>query len=84
MFWKITGYICGNLLKHKEVSTFSELKESPFSSYRYTVEKFGEEFAQMLVRSVINIDESPEGEINLNDLTAAPLPRPAQPPPWAA
>lgn len=24
--WKITGYIAGNLLKHKEVSTFEELK----------------------------------------------------------
>jgi len=27
MDWKTTGYIIGNLLKHKEVSTFEELKK---------------------------------------------------------
>lgn len=66
--WKITGYNIGNLLKHKEVSTFTELKENPFSSYRYTVEKFGEDAAQEIVRSVIYVDEDKEGNVDMEGL----------------
>jgi len=62
---KISGYIVGNLLKHKEVSTFEELKNNKFSSYWHTVEKYGDEEAQNLVYSVINLDEDEWGEINL-------------------
>lgn len=69
--WRITGYIIGNLLKHKEVSTFQELKENPFSSYKYTAEKFGEETARELVYSVINIEEDAEGRVNMKGLSEA-------------
>ena len=66
--WKISGYIIGNLLKHKEVSTFSELKENQFSSYWYLSEKYGDEVARDLVYRVINIPEDREGDIDLNEL----------------
>ena len=77
----MTGYIAGNLLKHKEVSTFRELKQNPFSSYKYIAEKFGDEMAEDLVRSVINIGENAEGEVAISEFT---LPRADKPPPWAA
>ena len=41
--WKTAGYIIGNLLKHREVSTLKELKENPFSAYSHFVNKYGEE-----------------------------------------
>ena len=66
--WKITGYIIGNLLKHREVSTFKELKENSFSSYKYTAKKIGEEMAQEIVRNVINISENQEGNIDMAGL----------------
>ncbi len=66
--WKITGYIIGNLLKHREVSTFAELKENPFSSYRFTIKKFCEETTMEIVRSVINIEESNEGVVDMKEL----------------
>ncbi len=66
--WKITGYTIGNLLKHREVSTFKELEANPFSSYRYTVEKFGEETAQELVRGVIDVSEDAEGIVDIKEL----------------
>ncbi len=43
MNWKVSGYIIGNLLKHKEVSTFNELKENIFSSYWYMAGNYGDE-----------------------------------------
>jgi Ca2+-binding EF-hand superfamily protein len=55
-------------LKHKEVSTLAELKKNQFSSYRYVVKKFGEETAQELVRSVINIGEDKEGMVDMGEL----------------
>ncbi|MDD4333398.1 MAG: hypothetical protein PHT51_04785 [Patescibacteria group bacterium] len=55
---KVTGYIIGNLLKHKEVSTFEELKNNPFSSYGYMADKYGEDEMRRLVYSVIEGDES--------------------------
>jgi len=64
---KVTGYIIGNLLKHKEVNTFDELKDNPFSSFKIFTEKNGEEFARQLVYQVIDINENNEGEINLKD-----------------
>ena len=66
--WKVTGYTIGNPLKHREVSTFVELKENPFSSYYYTVKKFGEKQAQEIVRSVINVGENNEGMVNMKAL----------------
>lgn len=68
MSWKVVGYIIGNLLKHREVSTFEELKNNQFSSYKYFVEKFGEEMARNLVYKVINVDEDAEGVIDFEGL----------------
>lgn len=64
---KVTGYIIGNLLKHKEVSTFSELKDNPFSSYRYMVEKYNEEEVKELVREVIVIEEGSWGSVDVKN-----------------
>lgn len=66
--WKISGYIIGNLLKHREVNTFNELKENTFSSYYHTDKKFGEKQAQEIVRSVIDIKENNEGVIDMEEL----------------
>ena len=59
---RITGYIIGNLLKHREVSTFNELKQSHFSSYKYIADQYGDDMARNLVYSAINISEDAEGE----------------------
>ena len=76
MDWKTTGYIIGNLLKHKEVSTFEELKNNPFSSYKFTVKKYGDENAQEIVRQVINVDEDIEGEVDFKWLKKLNIIRP--------
>lgn len=68
MNWKISGYIIGNLLKHKEVSTFNELKGNQFSSYWYMAQKYGDEEMQNLVRSVIYIDEDVWGVVDMGQL----------------
>jgi len=68
MDWKVTGYIIGNLLKHKEVNTFQELKNDPFSSYSHTAEKHGEEFARELVYSVIDASEDGDGIVDMGEL----------------
>jgi REP element-mobilizing transposase RayT len=68
MNWKVTAYIIGNLLKHKEVNTFEELKNNPFSSYRYFIKKYGDEFARKLIYNVINVNENAEGEIDFESL----------------
>jgi len=68
MNYKISGYIIGNLLKHKEVSTFEELKENEFSSYWYAADKYGNDIAQELVRGVIDVDEDVHGGVDFNQL----------------
>lgn len=68
MDWKVTGYIIGNLLKHKEVNTFEELKNNIFSSYMSVVKKYDEEFARGLVYSVIDVNEASGGTINIGEL----------------
>lgn len=68
MDWKVTGYIIGNLFKHKEVSAFGELKENSFSSYGEIVIKYGEGFARGLVCDVIDIDESAGGVVDIQQL----------------
>lgn len=65
---RVTGYIIGNLLKHKEVSTFQELKRNPFSSYGKIAEKYGEKFAKGLVYEVIDVDEDAEGFVDFEEL----------------
>lgn len=80
MSWKVTGYIIGNLLKHKEVSTFDELKGNPFSSYKYTAEKFGDEMTKELVYRVIDVSEDAEGMVDIAEFKDVR----AEPPPWAA
>lgn len=71
MDWRVTGYINGNLLKHKEVSTFEELKNNKFSSYWYYAQKYGDQDMQESVRSVINIAEDNKGFMNINDFASA-------------
>ena len=68
MDWKVTGYIIGNLLKHKEVSTFDELCYNNFTSFRYMIDKYG--FTEMvdLVKKVIVTDEDVKGEIDFEKL----------------
>jgi hypothetical protein len=68
MDWKITGYIIGNLLKHKEVNNFEELKENPFSSYQEVSNKFGDEFTRNMIYRVIDVEEQSDGYINLGKL----------------
>ncbi|MDD5529374.1 MAG: hypothetical protein PHX21_05015 [bacterium] len=68
MDWQVTGYIIGNLLKHKEVSTFEELKDTPFSSYKQIMEQYGEEVARELVYSVIDVDENKDGILDIKEL----------------
>ncbi|MCK5476241.1 MAG: transposase [Candidatus Pacebacteria bacterium] len=76
MDWKTTGYIIGNLLKHKEVSTFEELENDSFSSYKFIVKRYSDECAQELVRKVINVDESIEGEVDFKNLKKLSIIRP--------
>ena len=73
MNWKVSGYIIGNLLKHKEVSTFEELKQNRFSSYWYMAKKYGDEEMRHLVYSVIDISEDGRGAINLEFLEEADI-----------
>lgn len=63
MYWGILGYICGNLLKHKEVSNFQELYNNPFSSFKYIADKYGFDAAKELVLKVIKLEESAYGEV---------------------
>ncbi len=63
--WRTTGYIIGNLLKHKEVSTFKDLKNCIYSSYCYTVKSIGDSEAQNLVRLVINVEEDKWGVVDI-------------------
>lgn len=68
MNWKISGYIIGNLLKHKEVSTFDELTENQFSSYWYMAKKYGDDKMRQLVYGVIDISEDAWGIVNIEQL----------------
>jgi len=74
MDWKVTGYVIGNLLKHREVSTFDELRDNPFSSYYLTAEKYGEEYARDLVYSVIDTSEDEDGMVDTGELGEKILP----------
>jgi REP element-mobilizing transposase RayT len=65
MFWKVTGYIIGNLIKHKEIGTFGELMQCPYSSFSRTVAEIGEEEARNLVYRVIEVPETADGEVDL-------------------
>ncbi len=64
----VIGYISGNLLKHKEVKNFQELKRCPFSSYRQMVLKYGDEEAELIVRRVIDTEESEDCLIDLENI----------------
>ncbi|MFC1612971.1 hypothetical protein ACFL23_01430 [Patescibacteria group bacterium] len=72
--WRVSGYIIGNLLKHKEISTFSELRESEFSTYRYKVEIHGDSEMRGLVCSIINVNEDAWGVVDIQTLYGAKAP----------
>jgi len=68
MYWKIIGYVNGNLLKHREVGTFEELYETEFSSYKYFVEKYGHDMMKEIIYKVVDVGESAEGEVGVEGL----------------
>ncbi|MFH1367436.1 MAG: hypothetical protein ABIH38_05675 [Patescibacteria group bacterium] len=70
---KVMGYIIGNLLKHKEVTTFLELEKNPFSSYGKIAAKYGEQRARELVYGVIDTTEDAEGKVDIGDLKSLTL-----------
>ncbi len=67
--WKISGYIAGNLLKHKEVGTFEKLKNNRFSSYSFMVGKYGENEINSLIRGVIDVNEDGFGNVDIEKLS---------------
>lgn len=67
MLQGIQGYIGGNLMKHKEVNDFEELYQSPFSSFKYLVDKHGIEAAKQMVFKVIGVEESGDNSLNVLD-----------------
>ena len=69
MDYKITGYVIGNLLKHKEAGTFKDLTQNDFSSYQYTAEKYGNDVAREMVGRVINVNEDVWGGIDFEELS---------------
>ena len=68
MFWGVRGYVAGNLLKHKEASSFQELYDNPFSSFKYTADKFGFDTLTELVKSVIEVKEDSYGEVDMKGI----------------
>jgi len=77
MDWKITGYIAGNLLKHKEVSTFEELKNNPFSCYQKLANQYGEKVINDLIYCVINVEENADAEVDIDAIKEAKASIPA-------
>lgn len=74
---KVTGYINGNLLKHKEVNTLEELKSNRFSSYGYYYNRYGKEYINSLIYQVINLDEKSNGIIDLKKLYNVKINKPS-------
>jgi hypothetical protein len=74
---KVTGYINGNLLKHKEVNTLEELKGNKYSSYKYYFDIYGKEYINNLIYQVINIDEKSNGSIDFKKLCNVEINRPS-------
>ncbi len=69
--WRVPGYIVGNLLKHREVGRFEDLRKNKFSSYWYLAEKYGEKIIQNLVRQVLAADEDKWGGVDMDGLIEA-------------
>ena len=67
-YWRVMGYIIGNLIKHREVSTFRELYEYPFSSFKYAVDKYGWDEAISMVKLVIDVPEDAYGTVDFKKL----------------
>jgi len=68
MYRRVMGYIGGNLLKHKEVSSWQELYDCPFSSFKYLVDKHGWIEARDMVMDVIEVKEDSYGEVDFKGL----------------
>lgn len=67
-YWRVIGYIVGNLIKHKEVSTFRELYEYPYSSFKYVVDTYGWGEAIRMVKEVIDAPEDAYGVVDFKKL----------------
>ena len=74
-YWSVLGYTAGNLLKHKEVGSFKELLESPFSSFSILSQEHGLETSREIVTAVIAVEESAEGAIDIEEISACEIPR---------
>ncbi|MEK7084274.1 MAG: transposase [Patescibacteria group bacterium] len=70
MYWNVIAYICGNLLKHREVGTFGELLVNPFSSYGHFAKKYGEDCMKEGIYKIIDVPEGAEGDVSMEDLKA--------------
>jgi hypothetical protein len=70
---KTSGYIIGNLLKHKEASTFDDLMNDNYSSFKYAAERLGRVEATELVRQVIDSVEDRDGMIDFEGLSHVSL-----------
>ncbi|NQU77174.1 hypothetical protein HQ544_00590 [Candidatus Falkowbacteria bacterium] len=81
--WKISGYINGNLLKHREESTFEELKNNQFTSFWNFRKVYGDKEARRVIYNVIDISESAEGEIDINSLNKLVISKKPEPLPRA-
>ncbi len=73
MDWKVTGYIIGNLLKHKEVSKIEHLAGNIFCSYDEFVKEYGKEVAKDLIYKVINVAENADDEIDFGEMNELKL-----------
>lgn len=67
MNWKVLGYIIGNLLKHKEVSTYEELKQNEFSSCWHMANKYGDDITRDLIFSAIHAEEDSWNRVNISE-----------------
>jgi REP element-mobilizing transposase RayT len=66
--WKVTGYIIGNLIKHKEVSKIDQLEENVFCSYKKFIQEYNKETAKDLIHRVINVYENADNWVDFKEL----------------
>ena len=56
IYERIRGYVIGNCLKHGEVLNLQKLMNHPFSTFGDVVREQGQEYAEELVNSVIEME----------------------------
>ena len=73
-YWGVLGYVAGNLLKHKEVGSFQELQDCPFSSFSKHVKEIGSVASREIVSAVIAVNETAEGVVDLEGIRSCKIP----------